>query len=332
MSARSLKESTVLVTGAAGFIGSHLTRALMDLGSDVVALVSDVSALYPPRLADLTGKIRLEDADLTDSYAVARVVKRVKPNYVFHLGAFTHVGRSFDRVSECTTTNIEGTRNILEALASHPPTRLVYASTSEVYGDVDVPFRETGPVNPVSPYGVSKYAAERLALIYKDAYGIPTVAIRPFNAFGPMQSPDRIIPEIIARALRGLPVEITEGVQTREFNFVSDIVAGFIKAAEADDSVLGEVINVGCGQERSMKDVASTVLELLGNPVELRVGALPYRPREIWRMYCDNSKARELLGWEPQISFEAGLVRTIEWYESESKKPDSPFFPSALCL
>ncbi len=325
MSASPLSDSTVLVTGAAGFIGSHLVRALLEKGSEVVALVSDVSSLYPPRLADLKGQIRIADADLRDAHAVARVVERIDPKYVFHLGAFTHVGRSFDRVADCTTTNIEGTRNVLEALIRKPPSRLIFASTSEVYGDVEVPFREEGPVRPVSPYGVSKYAAERLVLIYKEAYGVPGVAIRPFNAYGPMQSPDRIIPETIARALSGNPVEITGGIQTREFNFVEDIVAGFIKAAEADDSVVGEVINVGCGEERSMKEVAEVVLKLLGNPVELRVGALPYRPKEIWRMYCDNSKAKELLGWEPTVSFDEGLERTVEWYKSEARKPSSPF-------
>jgi dTDP-glucose 4,6-dehydratase len=325
MSGARLDESTVLVTGAAGFIGSHLTRALVGRGSQVVALVSDVSELYPPRLEDLKGSIILERANLTDAFAVERVVERARPQFVFHLGAFTHVGRSFDRVAECMRTNIEGTHNILEALVKYPPHRLVYVSTSEVYGDVEIPFREDGPVHPVSPYGVSKYAAERLALIYNAAYSVPAVSIRPFNAYGPMQSPDRIIPETITRALRGLPVEITEGIQTREFNFVGDIVAGLLKAAEADDSVVSEVINVGCGEERSMKDVASRVLELLGNPVELRVGALPYRPREIWRMYCDNSKARHMLGWNTEVSFDEGLQKTIEWYRSEVAKPSSPF-------
>lgn len=327
MSNGPLAGSTVLVTGAAGFIGSHLTRALTERGCKVVALVSDVSTLYPPRLLDLLGKIRIEDANLTDAHAVERVVERTDPQYVFHLGAFTHVGRSFDRVAECAATNVGGTINILEALVKRPPRRLIYASTSEVYGDVDVPFREDGPVRPVSPYGVSKYAAERLVLVYKDAYGVPGVSIRPFNAYGPMQSPDRIVPETITRALRGLPVDITEGVQTREFNYVTDIVAAFIGAAEADDSVVGEVINVGCGEERSMKDVASSTLELLSNPVDLRVGTLPYRPREIWRMYCDNSRARDLLGWTPTVSFEEGISKTIEWYASELEKPSSPFVP-----
>ncbi len=325
MSEKDLTGVPVLVTGAAGFIGSHLARLLADAGAEVFALVSEVSALYPPRLADLKGRINLEAADLTDGPALERVVRRIRPRYVFHLGAFTHVGRSFDRVGECTATNVEGTRNLLEALARHPPLRLVYASTSEVYGDVEVPFREDGPVNPVSPYAVSKYAGERLTLIYIDAYGVPAVAIRPFNAYGPMQSPDRIIPETITRALRGLPVEITEGVQTREFNYVTDIASAFVMAALAEDSVVGEVINVGCGEERSMRDVAATILEHLGNPVELRVGALPYRPKEIWRMYCDNSKARRLLGWSPTVNFEEGLARTIEWYKAELEKPYTPF-------
>jgi dTDP-glucose 4,6-dehydratase len=324
--AEKLAGASCLVTGGAGFIGSHLTRLLVAAQASVTVLVSDPSRIFPMRIADLRGKVAIEAANLADAIATASVIERVRPDFVFHLAAFTHVGASFERASECVETNVTGTFNLLEALRRHPPRRFIYIGSSEIYGDVEVPFTEDGPVNPVSPYAVSKYAAERLVRIYGEAHGISHVCLRPFNAYGPGQSPDRIIPETITKALRGRAVEITGGIQTREFNYVEDLAEAFVKAATAPPQVEGQVINVGCGEEISMKEIAAKVLELMGNPVELRVGSLPYRPKEIWRMYCDNSKARALLEWEPKTPLEEGLKKTIEWYTAELANPDSPYF------
>lgn len=321
-----LAGSRCLVTGAAGFIGSHLCRALVALECRVTALVSDASPLLPPRLKDLHGSVSVYSANLLDLRAIEAALDVARPDYVFHLAAFTHVGRSFTRAAECMASNVIGTLNLLESLRRLPPRRLVFAGTSEIYGDVEVPFREDGPIRPISPYAVSKYAAERLVQIYGDSYGIPYVCLRPFNAYGPAQSPDRIVPETITLALKGKPVAITEGAQTREFNYVEDIADAFVLAAASEGGV-GQVINVGCGQEISMRDLARKILEKLGWPVELKVGALPYRPKEIWRMYCDNSKARALLGWVPRVGLDEGLDRTIAWYERELADPQSPFLP-----
>ena len=305
----------VLVTGAGGFIGSHVTRALLARGAEVYAMSSSVSSLLPVRLADIAGDIRIVEANVADRSAMDAMARTVKPELVAHLAAFTHVGKSFLRVDESLTTNIHGTVNLLLALGGDYE-RFVYTGTSEIYGDVPTPFREDARVNPVSPYSVSKYAGERYCLMFHEAYGWPVVCLRPFNAYGPWQTPDRVIPEIILTALQGRELLTTEGTQTREFNFVEDLADGFVAALGAPGAE-GEVINLGCGQDVAIRDLVRTVLELMGNPIEARIGALPHRPTEIWSMYCDNTRARELLGWRPAHTLDEGLSRTIDWYRTE---------------
>jgi nucleoside-diphosphate-sugar epimerase len=319
-----LNGARVLVTGASGFIGSHLTRRLVSEGADVHALTSAVSAVYPLRLVDLRGSITLHEGSLADRTAMQNLARRAKPDYVFHLGAYTHVLKSWSRIDECVQTNVAGTVNLLQALAESGYRRFVSVGTSEIYGDVPVPFIETEPVNPISPYAVAKHAAERFCQIFADAYGWPIVMLRPFNAYGPAQSPDRIVPEIIVSALRGNDLLMTEGRQTREMNYVEDLIDGFILAA-VTTGVEGELFNVGSGEEVSMADLARTVLGLMGDPVEARLGALPERPTEIARMRSDSSKARKVLGWEPRHTLAAGLAKTIAWYRAELERAGSPF-------
>jgi UDP-glucose 4-epimerase len=312
----ALDRTRVLITGASGFIGSHLTRRLVAEGAAVHAITSAVSSVYPIRLVDVRSKIELHEANLTDRSAMDAVVAKARPEIVWHLGAFTHVGKSWQRVDECVQTNIQGTVNLLEALDGTGYRRFVYTGTSEIYGDVDVPFREDAQVMPISPYSVSKYAAERYCRMFRQGRGWPIVMVRPFNAYGPWQTPDRVVPEIIVRGLRRQPLKMTQGRQTREFNFVEDLADGFLRAGITPD-IDGEVINLGCGEEVSMRQLAETVLKLLGDPIEPEFGALSDRPTEIWRMYSDSSKARELLGWSPRHTLEEGLARTIEWYRAE---------------
>lgn len=286
-----------------------------------------MSSVYPTRLVDLRERITLHSASLTDRGAMDVVADVAHPDVVLHLAAYTHVGKSWDRVDECVQVNVQGTVNLLQALARRGYARFVYTGTSEIYGDVEVPFREDGPVNPVSPYSVAKYAGERYCRMFAQGRGWPVVMLRPFNAYGPWQSPDRVIPEIIGRAVRRQPLPMTQGLQTREFNFVDDLVDGFVRAATAD-GVVGEVLNLGCGQEISMRELATTLLRLMGDPITPKFGALPERPVEIRRMRADAGKARELLGWQPRTSLEEGLQRTVAWYTDELARPQgSPFAP-----
>ncbi len=323
----TIADTSVLLTGAAGFIGSHVTRRLVAAGAEVHGLTSSVSSIYPDRLRDLRGDITLHEANLTDRTAVEKLVRGVRPGIVLHLGAYTHVGKSWNRVDECIQSNVQGTVNLLEALAEVGCDRIVNTGTSEIYGPIDVPFHEDACPQPASPYAVSKYAAEMFCRLGATSYGWPVVMVRPFNAYGPAQSPDRIIPEVIVRALRGDALPMTTGTQTREFNYVEDIAEGFLAAATAP-GVEGQVINIGCGQEVAIRDLATRILGLMGDPVSAQFGALPDRPIEIWRMYGDHSRARELLGWQPRHSLEEGLAATIEWYRRElAERPDSPFIP-----
>jgi nucleoside-diphosphate-sugar epimerase len=267
----------------------------------------------------------MHEGNLIDRSAMDAIVDKAQPEYVLHLGAFTHVGKSWQRVDECIQANVQGTANLLQALARVDYRRFVYTGTSEIYGDIDVPFREDARVNPISPYSVSKYAGERFCRMFHQGYGWPIVMLRPFNAYGPGQTPDRVIPEIIVRALRGQELKMTQGHQTREFNFVEDIAEGFVLAATAP-GIEGEILNLGCGEELSMRQVAQTILDLMGNPIEPQFGALPERPTEIHRMFCDSSKARQALGWSPQHSLADGLRKTIDWYTGQLGDPGSPFF------
>ena len=314
----------VLVTGASGFIGSHLTRRLVTDGADVHALTSAVSSVYPTRLLEVRDDLTLHEGSLSDRSAMDALVRRVRPEIVFHLGAYTHVGKSWERVDECIQTNVQGTVNLLQALAGTDYERFVYTGTSEIYGDIDVPFQEDATVNPISPYSVSKYAGERYCRMFHQGHGWPLVMLRPFNAYGPAQSPDRIIPEIIVRAARGQELRMTTGRQTREFNFVEDLVEGFVLAGTVA-GVEGLVLNLGGGEEVAIRDLATMILDLMGNPVEAQLGALPDRPTEIWRMFCDSTRAREVLGWKPVHTLAGGLERTIAWYRAELERDTSSF-------
>jgi nucleoside-diphosphate-sugar epimerase len=324
MNTDAINGATVLVTGSSGFIGSHLVRRLLALGADVHALTSSVSSVYPLRLVDIRDQITMHEGNLVDRGAMDAIAAAVKPKFVFHLGAYTHVGKSWQRVDECIQTNVQGTTNLLFALAEHGYERFIYTGTSEIYGDIEVPFREDARVHPVSPYSVSKYAGEEYCRLFQQAYDWPIVMVRPFNAYGPAQSPDRVIPEIIVRALRGKELRMTQGKQTREFNYVTNLADGFVAAAVAP-GVEGELFNLGCGEELSMREIAERILKLMGDPITPAFGALPDRPTEIWRMYCDSTKAREQLGWTPAVGIDEGLQRTIEWYTTEINRAPSSF-------
>jgi nucleoside-diphosphate-sugar epimerase len=304
----------VLVTGASGFIGSHVVRRLLADGARVVALTSPRHDAPPERLADVAADLELVTADICDPSSLADGIAAARPELVIHLAAFTHVGRSFDRVDETITTNVQGTVHLLQALKGDLE-RFVYVSSGDVYGDAPAPFKEDEPVAPLSPYAVSKYAAERFCRMFHQAHGWPVVCLRPFNAYGPSQSVDRVVPELIVAGLRGEPLRMTEGRQTRAFTFVTDVADAFVLALTAD-GIDGEVLNVGRSEEVSMRSLALTVLELVGSTVSPQFGALPYRPTEIWRMVGDTSRAERLLGWQATHSLDDGLARTVDWYRS----------------
>ncbi|MBI2851695.1 MAG: SDR family NAD(P)-dependent oxidoreductase [Chloroflexi bacterium] len=307
----TLEGARVLVTGVSGFIGSHLARRLLREGARVHGLVRESSGLW--RLQDVRERLELHYADLTDFESVSRVVHQVKPLKIFHLAARVDVSRTLALVDEMVEVNVKGTLNLVQVTAEAGCDCFVNTGTSEEYGDNPVPFREDQVPNPVSPYSASKAASTMFCRMLHKTMGVPVVTLRPFLTYGPGQESDMLIPSLIRKALKGEALEMTEGKQTREFNYVSDVVDGFVRASICPQAA-GEIINIGNGQEYRIRDVVELVLQLTQSKMTPQFGALSYRPGEAWHFYCDNTKAKQLLGWEPKVTLENGMKMTIEWF------------------
>lgn len=308
----SLKGRRALVTGGSGFIGSHLVRRLMGLGADVTVMVRYGNVMKNERLRDIWDKLQVVEADLRNRGALDAVV-RTQPDFVFHLAAYNHVGESFRQVEECFDVNGKGTANLLDVCPGKEC--FVYTSTSEVYGhQSSVPFIETMNPEPISPYAITKYAGELYCRMKQRVKGSNRiVVVRPFNAFGPYQSTKAIIPELIMDCLKGNPIRTTKGEQTREFNFVENLVDGIVAAAACSERIEGPV-NLASGEEVAIRDLVKKIAELTNTKSKVEIGALEYRPTEIWRMYADASRAKTVLGWTSKVNLAEGLKRTVEWY------------------
>lgn len=307
----TLKGKKVLVTGGSGFIASHLVHRLVKDGAQVIVMVKYNSVIDNVRISDIWNKVSILEADLRNPDSLKRL-NQIKPDIIYHFAAYNHVGDSFDNVSEAIDVNCKGSVNLLDSYEAYE--RFVYISTSEVYGhQLECPFTETQTPFPISPYAVGKYSGELYARMKRHVFQRPIVVIRPFNAFGPYQSPRAIIAELIMKCLNGEAIDTTAGAQTRDFNFVDNLVEGFLLAA-TNERAIGEIINLGSGQEITIAELVRLVHRLSESTSALHIGALPYRPTEIWRMQADNRKAAELLDWHSRISLEAGLVQTIEWF------------------
>ena len=295
-----MKGKRVLVTGGSGFIGSHLVFRLLDLGATVAVSARYGNVVKNERLRGCWDRIAVIEADHRNRGAL-EACRDWKPEIVFHLAAYNHVGESFRQVEECFDVNAKGTANTLDVCPGSEA--FVYMSTSEVYGhQASVPFVESMCPEPMSPYAITKYAGELYCRMRQRIGTGPRVAIvRAFNTFGPYQSSKAVIPELVLKCLRGEPVLTTPGEQTREFNFVSNIVDGLLAAAQHPERVEGPV-NLASGEEVAIRDLVKRIHALAGSKSELRIGALPYRPNEIWRMRADNTRARSTYGWTPVVS------------------------------
>jgi nucleoside-diphosphate-sugar epimerase len=288
-----------------------LTRRLVAGGAEVGIVTRYNSIVDNVRIADLWHDVGVIEADIRNPDALKKIAE-FRPEVIYHFAAYNHVGDSFSQVSEVMDVNAKGTANLIAAYEDFD--RFIYISTSEVYGNQDtVPFHEKMTPRPVSPYGVGKYAGELFCRMLMEEREFPFVLLRPFNAFGPYQSARAIIPEVILDCLAENPIKSTTGVQTREFNFISNLVDAFVAAGERQ-AAIGELINVGCGEEIEIRDLITLIHEETNSASELRIGDLPDRPTEIWRMAADNKKAGEILEWSPKISFRDGIRKTIDWY------------------
>lgn len=313
----NIKDSPVLVTGPGGFIGSHLTEQLIREGAKVRCFVRYNSRNDPGLLRSLPYEIQegleVVMGDIRDPEGMRKAVDGVE--IIFHLGAIIPIPYSYLHPREVMETNAGGTLNVLLAARDVGVQRVIHTSTSEVYGTAEyVPIDEKHPLNAQSPYSASKIAADKLVESFHLSYDLPAVTVRPFNTYGPRQSDRAVIPTIIAQALTQDQVLLGAMQPRRDLTYVTDTVAGLIAAAHAEN-VEGEVINLGCGEDISIGDLAQRIIQLIGRDTELVFDATRIRPprSEVQQLLADNTKAGTLLGWEPEVGLEEGLRTTIEW-------------------
>ena len=315
---------TALVTGAGGFIGSHLVERLVRSGASVRALVHYNSRNDWGLLELVAPEIRTElevvAGDVQDPFSVSRAVSGC--SVVYHLSSLIAIPYSYVAPQSYVSTNVLGAVNVMQACREHGVERVVHTSTSECYGTARyAPIDENHPLQGQSPYSASKIGADMIADSYWRSFGVPVVTVRPFNTYGPRQSARAVIPTIISQALEGRQIRLGSLSPTRDLNYVDDTVDGFVRAAAAA-GVVGEVINVGSGREISIGELARLILRTLGRDVPIVVEEQRVRPErsEVGRLLCDASKARKLLGWEPRTSLEDGLAKTIEWLAKHASR------------
>jgi NAD dependent epimerase/dehydratase len=310
----------VLVTGAGGFIASHLVESLVDQGARVRAFVRYNSRGDPGLLAQLSQSaldhVEIIAGDLRDLPAVQDAVQGI--SHIFHLGALIAIPYSYLHPAEVVETNVLGTLNVLLAARTAGTERVIHTSTSEVYGTaLYVPIDEKHPLQGQSPYSASKIGADKLAESFYRSYNLPVVTIRPFNTYGPRQSARAVIPTIISQVLTGSYLHIGSLETRRDFTFVMDTVAGFLKCGEVA-GIEGETFNLGTGSENTVGEIVDKVIRISGKKIDLVVDPDRLRPgkSEVMRLLSDNSKARAGLGWAPQVELEEGLSLTYTWIKA----------------
>jgi NAD dependent epimerase/dehydratase len=311
------EDKQVLVTGAGGFIASHLVEALVQQGAKVRAFVHYNSRGDPGLLSliepGLYSRVEIVPGDLRDLTAVQSVMRGI--SHVFHLGALIAIPYSYKHPGEVVETNVMGTLNILLAGREEQVARIVHTSSSEVYGTaLQVPIDESHPLQGQSPYSASKIGADKLVESFYKSFNLPVVTLRPFNTYGPRQSARAVIPTIISQALTQEVISLGNLNSRRDLTYVSDTVNGFLLVGQAA-GVEGETFNLGVGKEISIGALAREINALVGRQLEIQVDASRYRPEksEVQRLVSDNSQAQQRLGWAPRVELREGLVKTIAW-------------------
>ena len=314
----SLKGEKVLITGATGFIGSHLTRRLLKEGTEIHILIKKDSNIY--RIKDIIENLAVWQGDVQDYPSLYYCIKKSNPRIIFHLATLRNVTRNMKLIEPMIDINIKGTLNIFRGLIENK-TRIkcfINTGTCEEYGGAPAPFYESQREMPVSPYSASKVAATYFCQMISKTINLPIIILRPFLTYGPFQDTDMFIPSLINHCLCGKDFPMTEGNQTRDFIYVDDIVDAYLLAATFPNAI-GEIINIGSGIEYRIKDVAKKIVNMMGKSIRLLLGALPKRPGETSHFFCDNEKAKRLLNWSPRVNLDEGLEKTIRWYKDQFK-------------
>jgi dTDP-glucose 4,6-dehydratase len=309
---------TVVVTGAGGFIGSHLVERLVQEGARVRAMLRYTSRGQRGAL-DLLPEDVLDSVDITlgdvrDFDAVREICRGA--GAIFHLAALVGIPYSYEHPQEVIDTNIVGTSNVLLAAREHGSLeRIVLTSTSEVYGSaLRIPMDEEHPLQAQSPYSATKIAGDALGLSFHRSFGLPVTIVRPFNAYGPRQSARAVIPTILSQAIAGMTLRLGTLDTTRDFTYVADTARGFVAVA-ASDAALGEVVNLGSGEEVSIREIVRKAGEIVGRELTVEGDDQRMRPAksEVSRLHSDSSKADRLAGWRAEVSLDDGLRRTADW-------------------
>jgi dTDP-glucose 4,6-dehydratase len=314
----------ILVTGADGFIGSHVVETLVKSGHDVRAFVLYNSFNSWGWLDESDKAIRdsidIFAGDIRDPHGVDKAVENQE--VILNLAALIAIPYSYHSPDTYIDTNIKGTLNILQAARRHGVKRVVQTSTSEVYGTAQyIPIDEAHPLHPQSPYAATKVGADQLALSFHSSFEVPVGILRPFNTYGPRQSARAVIPTIISQLANKSKVKLGSLSPTRDFSFVQDTANGFLAAAQSD-AIVGQTINLGSGFEISIKETAETIAKLMNTKLELVDDEQRVRPEnsEVERLHASIEKAKTLLGWQPELKglagFETGLKKTIEWFSN----------------
>ncbi len=318
----------VLVTGACGFIGSHLVEQLVNLGAKVKALV-----LYDSRgrygwmddvARDLKKEIEIIQGDIRDAEMMVRITD--KGSYIFHLAALIGIPYSYQAPRSYLETNITGTMNMLEAARQKAASRILITSTSEVYGTaIKVPISESHPLQAQSPYSASKIAAEKMAFSYWCSFKLPVTIARPFNTYGPRQSARAVIPTILMQAAaRKSDIRLGDQQTTRDFNYVTDTAHGMICLAGSKNT-MGITANIGTGTEISIKNTVQVASEVCGGKLRIKMEKGRIRPAgsEVRRLCADSRLIRKLTGWKPLIDFKQGMALTSDWFSSRKAEYDT---------
>lgn len=305
-----LKNKKILVTGGAGFIGSHLTQRLVNSGAKVTVTVKYNSIIDCPRLMKIWDKIDIVEADLRNTDSVSEM-KKFNFDLVFHLAAYNHVGDSFKHVMENINSNMISTVNLL----NNGPNikKIIHIGSSEIYGlQSKLPFNVSEKPNPMSPYALTKFGSELFAILKSKSNKLDLICVRPFNTFGPFQSEKAIIPEMIIKCIQNKEIKTTGGKQTREFNYIDNIIDGILFLNKKIKHRI-EPVNIGNNQPISIKNLVKKIHKFTNSKSKLKIGSLNYRTNEIWNMQANN-KFIISKGWRPRISFDEGLKQTISWY------------------
>jgi len=312
----SANGGSVLITGADGFIGSHLVELLVKEGYAVKALSQYNSFNYWGWLEDLECKEKIEilNGDVRDPNYCRKITKGV--NIVFHLAALIAIPYSYAAPDSYVDTNIKGTLNICQAALDNGVHRVIHTSTSEVYGTARyVPIDEMHPLQPQSPYSASKIGADAMAMSYFNAFNLPLTIARPFNTYGPRQSARAIIPTIITQIASGIKqIKLGDTTPTRDFNYVTDTCRGFLELARCKEAI-GETVNIGSNCEVSIGETLNIIKELMDSDVDFVTDTQRIRPQksEVLRLWCDNTRITKLTGFKPRHNIRDGLRRTIDW-------------------